>query len=85
MDGYELNQRLHALWEQHIYWTRLAINSIIDRNPDEAVTTARLLRNADDLAAVLEPLYGAAIAARFRELMQGHLTIAAELGKALLA
>ncbi|WP_274366248.1 hypothetical protein [Paenibacillus thermotolerans] len=32
------------------YWTRLTVNSIVGRLPDEAETTARLLRN------VLSPL-----------------------------
>jgi hypothetical protein len=66
-----------------VYWTRLTVNSIIDRLADEEVTTARLLRNASDFAAVLEPLYGSAIANKFAELLLGHLTIAAELVKGL--
>ncbi|MDF2658608.1 MAG: hypothetical protein K0Q94_1399 [Paenibacillus sp.] len=81
----ELNQNLRALWEQHVFWTRLTINSIIDRLPDEAETTKRLLRNADDFGAALQPLYGPAIASRFAELLRAHLTIAAELVKALQA
>lgn len=79
----ELNQKLRALWEQHVYWTRLTVNSIVDRLPDEKETTARLLRNPTDFAAVLAPLYGPVIAAKFAELLRGHLTIAAELVKAL--
>ncbi|MFD1175906.1 hypothetical protein ACFQ3W_06245 [Paenibacillus puldeungensis] len=81
----ELNQKLRALWEQHIYWTRLTINSIVGRLPDESYTTARLLRNPNDFAAVLRPLYGPAIATRFAELLRAHLTIAAELIKDLQA
>ncbi|MFC4099844.1 acetylglutamate kinase [Paenibacillus xanthanilyticus] len=80
-----LDRQLRALWEQHVYWTRLTVNSIIERLPDESVTTARLLRNAADFGAALEPIYGPAIAAAFAELLRGHLTIAAELVKALLA
>lgn len=49
----KLNQNLRALWEQHVYWTRLTVNSIVDRLPDEQVTTARLLRNAADFGAAL--------------------------------
>lgn len=51
----ELNQKLRSLWEQHVYWTRLTVNSIVGRLPDEKETTARLLRNAGDFAAALEP------------------------------
>ncbi|RIX60468.1 acetylglutamate kinase [Paenibacillus nanensis] len=78
-----LNQTLRTLWEQHVYWTRLTVNSIIGRQPDENVTTERLLRNAVDFEAVLRPLYGAAVAERFGDLLRNHLTIAAELVKAL--
>ncbi|SFE93188.1 hypothetical protein SAMN04487969_109176 [Paenibacillus algorifonticola] len=81
----ELNRKLRALWVQHVYWTRLTVNSIVDRLADEQATTARLLRNSTDFAAALEPFYGRAIAARFAELLREHLVIAAELVKALQA
>lgn len=80
-----LNQRLRALWEQHIYWTRLAVGSILNRLPDEKATVARLLRNPEDFKKVLEPLYGPAVASQFAALLRDHLTIAAELVKALQA
>lgn len=79
----ELNRKLRALWEQHVYWTRLTVNSIVDGLPDVNETTARLLRNPNDFAAVLAPIYGQAIAAGFAGLLKGHLTIAAELITAL--
>ncbi|WP_246014093.1 hypothetical protein [Paenibacillus rhizophilus] len=78
-----MNRKLRTLWEQHVYWTRLTVDSIVDGLPDEKETTERLLRNPDDFAAVLAPLYGPAIAAEFAKLLRGHLTIAAELVKAL--
>ncbi|MCL6458409.1 MAG: acetylglutamate kinase [Gorillibacterium sp.] len=81
----ELNQKLRALWAQHVYWTRLTVNSIIARHKDEKATTARLLRNPTDFAAALEPLYGTSIANKFAELLRDHLTIAVELVKALQA
>jgi len=79
----ELNQILRSLWEQHVFWTRLTVNSIIARSPDVQATTAQLLRNADDFAAVLRPFYGPGPASRFAELLRSHLTIAAELVTAL--
>lgn len=75
----ELNRTLRALWAQHIYWTRLAVNSIVGGLPDTQATLNRLLRNPEDFAAVLAPLYGAAKAAEFAKLLREHLTIAAEL------
>ncbi len=78
-----LNRKLRALWEQHIYWTRLTANSIVGHLPDEQPTTERLLMNADDFTNALRPYYGAAIAAKFAELFRGHMTTVAELVKAL--
>ena len=78
-----LNRLLRSLWVQHIYWTRLTVNSIVGRLPDEKPTTERLLQNADDFASAFHPYYGSAAASRFGELIRGHLTIAAELVKAL--
>ncbi|WP_231506383.1 acetylglutamate kinase [Paenibacillus sp. UNC451MF] len=80
-----MNRKLRALWEQHVYWTRLTVNSIIDGLPDEKETTARLLRNPADFAEVLKPLYGEDIAKRFADLLTDHLAIAAELVKYLRA
>ncbi|GIP43720.1 hypothetical protein J45TS6_21790 [Paenibacillus sp. J45TS6] len=75
----ELNRKLRALWEQHVYWTRLTVNSIVDGLPDVNATTERLLRNPDDFAEVLATVYGTAIANEFARLLREHLTIAAEL------
>ncbi|MBB6734641.1 acetylglutamate kinase [Cohnella zeiphila] len=78
-----LNQNLRKLWADHVYWTRLTVNSIAGKLPDEQATTARLLRNPDDFGAALAPLYGPAIAAAAASLLRDHLTIAADLVKAL--
>ncbi|WP_028558782.1 hypothetical protein [Paenibacillus pinihumi] len=75
----ELNRKLRALWEQHIYWTRLTVNSIVGKLPDVEPTTNRLLRNPDDFAAVLSVYYGPELASDFAKLFREHLTIAAEL------
>lgn len=79
----DLNRKLRSLWEQHIFWTRLTVNSIVDGLGDVQQTTARLLRNPSDFAAVLAPVYGPAIANQFERLFREHLTIAAELVTAL--
>jgi hypothetical protein len=74
----QLNRTLRMLWEQHVYWTRLTVNSIVGRYPEQQAATARLLRNPTDFGASLEPYYGKAIADRFAALLRDHLTIAAE-------
>ncbi|WP_246187932.1 acetylglutamate kinase [Paenibacillus tengchongensis] len=73
---------MRLLWEQHVYWTRLAINSLAFTLPDIDVVLARLLRNAPDMGAALQPFYGPKIAEAYSKLITEHLTIAADLIKA---
>lgn len=81
----ELRTTLRMLWEQHVYWTRLAIIDIVFALPDSEVTTKRLLRNPKDFEKVLAPLYGPAIASQFEKLFTEHLVIAAQLVQAAKA
>ena len=74
-----LNNQLRMLWEQHVFWTRLAILGIAFDLPDAQLTSERLLRNPGDFALVLKQFYGEAIATEFAGLFTAHLTIAAEL------
>lgn len=80
--AFGLSKHMRMLWEQHVVWTRLAILSMIFDLPDVDLVTERLLRNPKDFGAVLKPLYGEQVAARFEDLFTNHLTIAAELIKA---
>ena len=83
----ELNLRdyMRLLWEQHVYWTRMTIISIINDLPDEEPTTKRLLRNAKDFERAFKPFYGSKVAHEFGSLITEHLVIAAELVKAAKA
>ncbi|SHO46751.1 LysM peptidoglycan-binding domain-containing protein [Anaerocolumna xylanovorans] len=86
-EGYDtylmiLSNHMRLLWEQHVYWTRLVILSMVFGLPDTELVTNRLLRNAKDFEAALIPFYGEAVAAKFAELFTSHLTIAAELVQA---
>lgn len=80
-----LSNHLRLLWEQHVFWTRLAILSMAFGLPDEQLVTDRLLRNPKDFETVLTPFYGEAAASKFAELFTSHLAIAAELVKAAKA
>jgi hypothetical protein len=73
------------LWEQHDVWTRAAIASIVFDLPDVDFVTKRLLRNPVDFEQALKPYYGDKIAAKFSDLLKGHLVIAAQLVKAAKA
>ena len=78
----DLMNEIRMLWEQHSFWTREAIMSIVLELPNEEVVVQRLLQNPKDFGRALRPLYGDFNAARFSELLTDHLTIAAELVKA---
>lgn len=78
-----LQNALRSLWEQHIAWTRMTVDAIVDGSPDEEATTKRLLRNASDMGNALQPLYGGVAAAEFTNLIKDHLIIAATLVKQL--
>jgi hypothetical protein len=70
------------LWEQHIYWTRIAILGIAFASPDLEASTNRLLRNAPDFGRMMCQFYGNNVAAKFAQLIKDHLVIAAEMVKA---
>jgi hypothetical protein len=74
-----LRERFRLLWEQHVYWTRLVIISIAAGAPDLEATTARLLRNASDMARPFGRCYGREAAVALAGLFRDHLTIAAAL------
>ncbi|CAG9609050.1 acetylglutamate kinase [Pseudoneobacillus rhizosphaerae] len=74
-----LSNAMRLAWEQHVYWTRMIINSIAFNLPDLDAVTARLLRNATDMRNILAPFYGYIIADTFGKLIRAHLVIAAEL------
>lgn len=81
----ELSNTLRRLWMEHVFWTRLFIQSTLNTTADLDDVTARLLRNPTDFAAVLRPLYGNQAAAQFESLLRDHLTIAAQLVNAVKA
>ncbi|WP_243429482.1 LysM peptidoglycan-binding domain-containing protein [Lacrimispora saccharolytica] len=78
-----LNSYLRLLWLQHVYWTRMVIESVAFDLPDVHVVTNRLLQNPKDFEEVLITFYGPDNAAKFAELLTTHLTIANELVMAM--
>lgn len=75
----ELMNQFRQLWEQHDVWTRATIISLVFDLPNTEPVINRLLRNPVDFELVLQPFYGLRIAARFRELLTEHLTLAADI------
>ena len=81
----DLTDYMHVLWQQHVYWTRMVIISIVNNLPDEEATTNRLLRNAKDFEKAFSFFYNEKIAHNFSNLLTDHLVIADELVKAAKA
>lgn len=75
----DLRNTMRALWEQHVAWTRMTILAIAASAPYLSVVTARLLRNASDMAMALKPFYGEKTANKFGDLIKSHLLIAYQL------
>lgn len=78
----DLRNHFRMLWEQHDVWTRSTITSLVFNLPDVDPVVSRLLRNPVDFEHALQPYYGEKIAAKFRDLLTEHLTIAADIVKA---
>lgn len=77
-----LHDQMRTLWEQHIWWTRELMISILASLPDEAEVTSRLLMNPDQIAALFRPAFGDQAAQTISRLLTEHLVIGAEIMKA---
>ena len=73
-----LNQ-MRMLWEQHVYWRRLLIISILSDLKDEEETTKRLLRNPGDFGNLFGKFYGPRFQKTITDLLTEHLVIGKEL------
>ena len=74
-----LHDEMRRLWEDHITWTRLFIVSASADLPDREATTARLLRNQQDIGDAIKPFYGRAAGERLSSLLTEHILVAADL------
>ncbi len=81
----DLMNYFRMLWEQHIVWTRMAVMGIVHQLPEAELILRRLLRNATDFSNALATFYGEEAAREFARLFSEHITIAAELVRAIMA
>ena len=77
--AFQFQQQMRKLWEDHIVWTRLYIISAAAELPDLDVTTARLLRNQDDIGKAIASFYGAEAGDGLAGLLKDHIMGAATL------
>lgn len=78
-----LNNRMRLVWEQHIYWSRMLLVSIISRLSDEQAVTNRLLQNPEDIAMVFGAYFSEESTNMLARLLTEHLQLGAELITAL--
>jgi hypothetical protein len=74
-----LHDQMRKLWEDHIVWTRMAIVSFAEGNPDLGPTLDRLLRNQDDIGDAMKPYYGRAAGNQLTALLEEHINGAVDL------
>jgi hypothetical protein len=71
------------IWQQHVFWTRMAIIAISQNSDDQGPVVNRLLRNYKDMADAVNPYYGRETAKEYGDRIRDHLLIAAALVSAV--
>jgi hypothetical protein len=75
----QLREDMHALWEDHVTWTRLVIISAAHDLPDFQVALGRLLSNQDDIGNAIKPFYGEDAGTQLTALLKDHIVIAGDI------
>lgn len=70
---------MRKLWEDHITWTRLYIESSAAELKDTTLTAQRLLKNQEDIGAAIKPYYGAAAGDQLTTLLKAHIQGAVDI------
>jgi hypothetical protein len=78
-DSLQLHDRMRALMEDHIVFTRCFIISVAHDLPDGGPTAERLLSNQVDIGNTFATYYGSAVGNQLTELLQEHILIAADI------
>ena len=81
----ELKTGMRKLWEDHVTWTRNVIFCLVDELPGADQAVKRLLQNQVDIGNAIKPYYGEEAGNKLTELLNPHITIAAEVVKAAKA
>jgi hypothetical protein len=78
-DSLQLHDRMRALMEDHIVFTRCVIISVAHDLPDFELTAGRLLSNQVDIGNTFATYYGADVGNQLTTLLQEHIAIAAQI------
>ena len=70
---------LRKLWSDHVIWTREYIIAAVAGTPDADAAAGRLLKNQEEIGAVIVPYYGQDAGDRLTDLLKEHIMIAVDL------
>jgi len=83
MQGYlrqaELFGDMRRVWMKHVWWTREVINAIIYDLPTQSTSTAKLLQNPAEMAAIWGEYWDSAATRRVQDLFTTHLKQGGEI------
>ncbi len=75
----ELKVDMRKLWSDHVLWTREFILAFVENLPIKKATTARLLKNQDDIGDAVGKFYGADAGKELAKLLREHILISAKV------
>lgn len=71
--------QLRTLWQEQVFWKRIATLAIIQGSDEQGPALNRLMRNPAEMAETLGPYLGSENASRYEDLIKEHLQITADL------
>lgn len=79
----KLKITMRKLWEDHAIWTRQFIVDLLADIPSIDKTTERLLKNQEAIGNCIKPFFGDMSGDNLTSLLKDHITITADLLKAI--
>ncbi len=74
-EEHNLSNYLRLLWSQHVYWARMAMQSMIQELPDTQAVADRLAQNPKDFEIALQVFYGEDLAEDIGNLLSKHISL----------
>jgi hypothetical protein len=86
-DAFTVQTSMRALWEEHVFWTRIYIIDAVSALPkaETDATAQRLLQNQTDIGNAIRPFYGDAAADQLTSLLMEHIQGAVAVISAAMA
>lgn len=81
----KLKITMRKLWEDHAVWMRQFIVDLLANLPSIDKTTERLLKNQETIGNCIKPFFGDMVGDTLVSLLKDHITITADLLKAIKA